>query len=39
MATTLAAIDACWMVVRIEGEKPPEKSVPRPTCESRKIRK
>ena len=32
-ATTLAAIDACWMVVRMEGANPPATSVPRPTCE------
>ena len=37
-ATTLAAIDACWTAVRIEGENPPETSVPRPTCESRRVR-
>lgn len=29
---TLEAMLACWMAVRIEGEKPPETSVPRPTC-------
>ena len=30
--TALAAIDACWTAVSIEGENPPETSVPRPTC-------
>jgi hypothetical protein len=29
---TLDAMLACWRAVRIEGEKPPETSVPRPTC-------
>lgn len=34
-ATTLAAMEACWMAVRIEGANPPATSVPRPTCESK----
>ena len=38
IATTLAAIDACWIAVRIEGENPPETSVPRPTCQNSKVR-
>ena len=38
IAMILAAIDACWMAVRIEGENPPETSVPRPTCENSKVR-
>ena len=37
-ATTLAAIDACWTAVRIEGENPPETSVPRPTCDGGQVR-
>ena len=28
---TLEAIEACWIAVSIDGEKPPETSVPRPT--------
>lgn len=31
MAMILDAMLACWMAVRIEGENPPETSVPRPT--------
>lgn len=37
-ATTLAAIDASRMVVRMEGANPPETSVPRPTCGRVKVR-
>jgi hypothetical protein len=37
-ATTLAAIEACWTAERIEGENPPETSVPRPTCDGEKVR-
>ena len=29
---TLDAILVCWITVSIEGENPPETSVPRPTC-------
>lgn len=37
-ATTLAAIDACWTAVRMEGENPPETSVPSPTCDGGQVR-
>jgi hypothetical protein len=36
-ATTFAAIEACWTAWRIEGENPPETSVPRPTCDGRSV--
>jgi len=29
--TTFDAMEACCIAVRMEGEKPPETSVPRPT--------
>jgi len=31
MAKILDAKEACWIAERMEGEKPPETSVPRPT--------
>ena len=32
IAMTFEHMLACWTAVRIEGEKPPETSVPIPTC-------
>jgi hypothetical protein len=37
--STLEAIEACWIAVRMDGEKPPETSVPRPTYISGSITK
>jgi hypothetical protein len=32
MATILDAMLACWMAVMMDGENPPDTSVPNPTC-------